>query len=262
MKKRIVAGNWKLYITDSTRAKKITSTLKRAAKSYSGVSVVLMPAAPLISTVSAAAGTGISVGSQTLSGFGEGAYTGYLSAESVRNAGATWTLIGHSEQRAREIEQMPAAGITDDMAAQQIHAAHAAGLSVMLCVGEVERDPQGAHFGTIATQLTSALKDVTKSGLKLAIAYEPVWAIGKSSSEAMKPADLEEMVIFIRKTLTDIFDRSVAVKIPILYGGSVDGTNVHDLLAQGGVAGFLVGRASTDAASFLEIIRAVGQQSR
>lgn len=262
MKKRIVAGNWKLYITDSARAKKITSALRRAAKSYNGVSVVLMPPAPLLPTVSSAAGTTIAVGSQTLSAFGEGAYTGYLSAGAVRNAGATWALIGHSEQRAHDIEGAPAAGLTDTMVAEQVRAAHEAGLSVLVCVGEVERDPHGAHFGTIATQLTAALKYVSKSGAKLAIAYEPVWAIGKSAAEAMKPADLEEMVIFIRKTLTDIFDRPTAIKIPILYGGSVDGTNVHDLLTQGGVAGFLVGRASTDVTSFLEIIRAVAQNSR
>jgi triosephosphate isomerase len=256
VKKLIVAGNWKSYVSDAAQAKTLASALKRTARDTAGIDIIILPPASLLAVVAAAAAkTMIAVGAQTVSPFGRGAYTGYVSAEAVKNAGASWALIGHSERRAQVIDGLQAAGESEDIIAAEVAAAHGAGLRVMLCVGELERDPSGAHFATIARQLSSALAHFPKSGAKLVIAYEPVWAIGKSAAEACKPADLEEMSIFIRRTLTELFDRAAATKIPILYGGSVDATNARELLVQGGVSGFLVGRASTDAKSFIELLK-------
>lgn len=257
VKKRIIAGNWKLYIEDKARAKKVVSAVKRAAGKLSGLEVVLMPTAPLISVVAdAVKGSSVAVGAQAVQPFEKGAYTGYVSPVAVKNAGASWTLVGHSERRQETLDGISAAGESDAEVAAQVRAAHEAGIKIMLCIGEVERDAGGAHFSVIEQQLTSALSACAKTNIKLAIAYEPVWAIGKSAEDAMKPADLEEMTIFIRRTLAELFGREGAVKIPILYGGSVDSTNARELLAQGGVAGFLVGRASADEKSFIELLQA------
>jgi triosephosphate isomerase len=255
VKKPIIAANWKLYIEEEEQAKKLAAVMKRKVAAHPSIDVVLMPPAPFISTIARTLGkSSIAVGAQAISAFSGGAHTGYISAASVKEAGATWTLVGHSERRAQTLDGLPAAAENDDALAAEVRAAEAAGLKVMLCVGEVERDPSGTHFGAVALQLTSALKVAPKLG-KLAIAYEPVWAIGKSAAEACKPADLEEMAIFIRRTLTELFGRAAAAKIPILYGGSVDASNARELLRQGGVSGFLVGRASTDAKAFIELLQ-------
>jgi triosephosphate isomerase len=117
----------------------------------------------------------------------------------------------------------------------------------------LERDAQGSYLALIAEQLTSALKG--NKTTKLVIAYEPVWAIGKGANDAMKPHDLQEMVIFIRKTLVDLVGRAAALKVPIVYGGSVEASNARALLKEGGVAGFLVGHASADADAFSALLK-------
>lgn len=254
MKKVIIAANWKLYVTEVEDAKKLTTAIKKRMAKVGGVEMVLMPSAPLMASVAATLrSSAILVGAQTVSPYLEGPHTGYESAAAMKSVGAKWALIGHSERRGSENE---------DVVQAQVQAAMKAGLSVLLCIGELERDPQGAHFSVIERQLSSALAHFSEKGTKLAIAYEPVWAIGKGAADACKPSDLEEMTIFIRRTLTELFDRNIATKIPILYGGSVDGTNARDLLVQGGVSGFLVGRASTTAASLLEIVAAVSDVPR
>ena len=167
----------------------------------------------------------------------------------LRDAGASMVIVGHSERRA--------IGETNELVRAQVVNASQAGLGVVLCVGEVERDPSGAYFSYVATQLSSALKDVSPAAhAKLVVAYEPVWAIGKSAADALQPQDVQEMIIFIRKILTEIFDRPIAATIPILYGGSVEPENAGDLMRGGGVSGFLVGHASTTLESFIGIILA------
>lgn len=127
----------------------------------------------------------------------------------------------------------------------------------ILCIGEREREKDGGHFELLEEQLVSALKGVPPSMLKkLVIAYEPVWAIGKHSESAIGPADLQEMVIFIKKVLADILDRKVALKVPIIYGGAVEPENAPSLIAEGGISGFLVGHASAQVEQFLEILEA------
>ncbi len=171
------------------------------------------------------------------------------SAKMLKSAGALFSIIGHSERRA--------AGEDDKSVRAQLEHALAAGLTPVLCIGEQAREAGGEHFSVIEAQLGSVLKNISKNTLKkLVIAYEPVWAIGKSVDDAMRPGDLEEMVIFIRKALVDLLDRKMALAVPILYGGSVEGANAAALIKEGGVNGFLVGRASARVEDFLAIIEA------
>ena len=147
-------------------------------------------------------------------------------------------------------------GESNELVHAQLTQAASMGLTAILCVGEKERDPSGAYFGVIEEQLSSAFKSAKKTEmLKIVIAYEPVWAIGKTAAEAMKPADVREMSIFIKKTLADIFERKAALKVPILYGGSVESENACALITEGDVNGFLVGHASAALNSFVEILK-------
>lgn len=243
--RHIVIGNWKMYIEKPEAAKQFVLTLKRRARSLSGVDVVLAPSFPLIPVLEEALGeSAVMLGAQTLSAFDEAKHTGDVSATTLRAFGVSHVIVGHSERRA--------AGESNESVKNQLAQALKNGLTAVLCVGEKERDAQGTHFGFVEAQLASALAAFTKG--KLIIAYEPVWAIGKTAAEAMKPAELQEMVIFIRKILVEHMDRSLALKTPILYGGSVEKENAAALVQEGAVSGFLVGRASTDVEQFIEII--------
>ena len=144
----------------------------------------------------------------------------------------------------------------------QFARALSAGLVGVLCVGEQAREQDGTHFGVIAQQLRGAFEGLQSMAAHTVIAYEPVWAIGGSAGEAMSAADITETVIFIRKTLAEILGRTTALKVPILYGGSVEQSNAGVLFAEGGGGGFLVGHASAEVHSFLGILQAVRPRSR
>ena len=241
MKKRLVIANWKMYMESPEEAKKFISTLKRKAASYEGVDAWVAPPFTMVPAL-----RGIKLGGQAVSAHA-GAHTGEVSADMLKEAGAAFVLVGHSERRA--------AGDTNADVHAQLAAAAGAGLSTVLCVGESERMPDGAHFTKIAEQLSSALDGAQSLASKLVVAYEPLWAIGKTAKDAMQPGEVEETVIFIRKTLADILGRKDALKVPILYGGSVEPENAAKLIADGGVNGFLVGHASADIDSFVEILK-------
>lgn len=249
-KQRLVVGNWKMYVESPKEAAIFAKTLRKKARGFQGTEAWLAPALPLIAPVAAALkGSSIKVGAQTASTYESGAHTGDVSATMLRQAGASFVIVGHSERRAM--------GETDDEIRAQLGAAISAGLHVILCVGEHERHPDGSHWQDVANELGRALSGTVPLKGKLLVAYEPVWAIGKSGEEAMKGEDLEEAAIFIRKILSENLGREAANKVPILYGGSVDAGNAKALVAEGGVAGLLVGRASADIDSFIEILKAV-----
>lgn len=247
----LVAANWKMYISTPEEAKKFIATLRRKARSFTGVDVVIAPSFTLLPLVAAALkGSPIRTSAQSVSVFDTGAHTGEVAAAMVKSFGATYSIIGHSERRAQ--------GESDTMVCAQMMHAAAAGLTPILCIGESERDPAGAYLATIVGQLRGALSGFKKDGVpKLVVAYEPVWAIGKNASEAMKGAELREMSIFIKKTLAEYFEKKAAMRIPILYGGSVEASNARTLLDEGDVSGFLVGHASADVESFIDILKAV-----
>ena len=245
-KKRLVVANWKLYIESPQEAKKFVSRLRRKSRLFSGVEVVIAPTYPLIPTVALGLkGSQIKVGAQTVSHFNEAKHTGDVSAHAIKLAGASYAIVGHSERRAQ--------GESDEMIQVALKRAIEAGVIPILCVGELERNGEGSHFTVLEKQL-SALRGIDSD--KLVIAYEPVWAIGKRAEDAIKAQELTELVIFIRKTLAEYVDRKAALKIPILYGGSVEPENASALINESGISGFLVGHASADPDSFFEILQA------
>lgn len=249
-KRRLVVANWKMYISTPEEAKKFASGLRRRARVFAGVDTVLAPSFTLLPLVALALkGSSIKTSAQSVSVFETGAHTGEVAANMVKSFGAAYSIVGHSERRAQ--------GESNEMVRAQLNHAAAAGLTPILCIGESERDQGGAYLATIVEQLSSALKDFKKGGVpKLVVAYEPVWAIGKTAAEAMKGSDLRETIIFIKKTLAEHFERASAMRIPILYGGSVEPINAEVLINEGDVNGFLVGHASAALDSFVEILKA------
>lgn len=241
-----------MYVEKPETAKRIALALKRSARSIKNAEVVIAPPFTLLPLLANefSKSKSIRVGAQTISAWDEPKHTGDISGAMLKSLGVSYAIVGHSERRSP-----PAGGgESEDVVRAEAECAYDAGLTTILCVGEAARDQSGAYLTHIANQLLSALKN--RSGNRLLIAYEPIWAIGKSAADAMKPADVQEMVIFIRKNLVDILGRAAALKVPILYGGSVEPENARELLVEGGVAGFLVGHASVEPESFISIIKA------
>jgi triosephosphate isomerase len=250
-RKRLIIGNWKMYIEDPEEAHAYALALRRKARTLTGTEVWLAPPALLLPDVAhVLESSPVRVGAQTVSAHNGGAHTGDVSAKTCKQCGALFALVGHSERRA--------AGDTQEVVRAQLERALEAGLAPVLCIGERERERDGEHFELLESQLTSALRGIPTQQLKkLVVAYEPVWAIGKHAESAMQPHELQEMVIFIRKVLADTLDRPRALKTPILYGGAVEAENAAVLMQEGGVNGLLVGHASAELEQFLEILKAV-----
>lgn len=249
-KTRLVVANWKMYVKSPERAVHFARGLQRRRRQFPGVSVVLAPAFPLIPLLAKVLQrSSIHVGAQSVSAYGDEKRTGEVSASMLKHANVSFVIVGHSERRAM--------GQTDEEIRAALLNASEEGLVPILCVGEKERDAAGGHFSQIERQLTLALRGRSeRSPKRLVVAYEPVWAIGKSAGDAMNPAEVQEMVIFIRKILADILGRSTALKTAILYGGSVEAENADMLIKEGGIAGFLVGHASAELDTFLPILKA------
>lgn len=247
-KRRLVVANWKMYIDSPEEARRFASTFRKRARIFKGVDVVLAPSFPLVPVVAEILkGSTIKIGAQTVSEFEDAPHTGEVSAATLKHSGVTFVIIGHSERRAQNE--------SDAVIHAQLERALLAGLTTVLCVGERERDAAGSHFSLIESQL-AVLKNLPLRAIaRIIIAYEPVWAIGKTAADAMKSAELREMSIFIKKTLAEQFDRAHALRVPILYGGSVEPDNAHALMAEGNINGFLVGHASADIGQFLDILR-------
>ncbi|OGZ41970.1 MAG: triose-phosphate isomerase [Candidatus Ryanbacteria bacterium RIFCSPHIGHO2_02_FULL_45_43] len=248
--KKLIVANLKMNPNSPDAARKLFYEIRKGARRFQRVHIVICPPfvfLPLFKKLTDNSG-GISLGSQNLFWEGAGAYTGEISGAMIRGVGGEYVIVGHSERRAHLAE-------TDEMVRKKLKASFDARLKPVLCVGEVKRDGEGKYFRFIQKQLASALKGVPRSCLSsLAVAYEPVWAIG--TGKPATPDDVLEMALFIEKTLSTMFSRKIAAKIRILYGGSVDSANAPEFLVKGRVAGFLVGGQSLHAERFLAIVHA------
>lgn len=176
----------------------------------------------------------------------KGSYTGEVSIDMVKDAGAKFVIIGHSERRKL--------GETDEMVNKKVHQALSKRITPIICIGETTRDEEGKYLGFIKEQLLKGLAGVPSDDFtKIIVAYEPVWAIGASA--AMNSHDVHQMTIFITKALIDLFRVKRQTVVPILYGGAVDPTNAFGILTDGNADGLLIGRQSLDPEAFSEILR-------
>lgn len=194
----------------------------------------------------------LSLGAQSVAPVTTVASTGMISAAMVKAAGATYSLVGHSESRAY--------GDTNEIVKEQLNRLLEKKLVPILCVGEKERDAHGWYLSVIKDQLESALQDVPKATLKrTVIAYEPVWAIGVNATREATPVECREMVIFIHKIIADLYDEKTSKSIPVLYGGSVDESNAGTFVREGGADGLLVGRVSLEPKRFVKIAESISK---
>lgn len=245
----LIAANWKAYVEDTTRAKALFSVSKRLT-TKSGHEIVLAPPAPLLGALARGNRSKVAFAAQDISRTTGGAQTGELTAQTYAAAGATYAIVGHSERRAQ--------GDTNEIVAEKLAHALAHGLTPILCVGETARDGEGRYLAFVRDELMSALDPLTpKERARVVIAYEPVWAIGKTAADAIHPADLTEMVLYLRKVLAGLLPGKGASRAQVLYGGSVEPSGVRDLTAGSGVDGVLVGHASVDPKTFSALVMAL-----
>ena len=246
-RKPLIAGNWKMNKNVSEGAE-LASEITGAEIDYSTRDVLFAPPFTSIYAVSEAVkknGGKALVAAQNIYFEANGAFTGEVSSDMVKSAGASWVILGHSERRS-------IFGETDEVINKKVKKALSDGLSVILCVGETlwEREA-GAEIETVLAQTGKGLEGVTDLS-NVVIAYEPVWAIG--TGKTASPADAEEMHKAIREYISRIRSKEQAENIRILYGGSMKPDNVKELMAQPDIDGGLVGGASLKAADFLKII--------
>lgn len=243
----LIIANWKAYVEDANKAKKLLSASKRLSR-LTRTEIVLAPSAPLLGILSSRNKSKVAFAAQDISVTTGGARTGELTAQAFAGAGAEYAIIGHSERRS--------AGDTDTIVLEKLSHALAHGLTPILCVGEHERDNEGRYLTFVREQITSALFNTpAKDRSKVIIAYEPVWAIGKSAEDAIEQNDLAEMISYIRKVLTELLPGKSSARALVLYGGSIETTNVRDLAASTGIDGLLIGHSSVDLATFVEIVK-------
>ncbi|WP_133001060.1 triose-phosphate isomerase [Luteimonas arsenica] len=247
MRKRIVAGNWKLNGSRGFAEGLLPDVA--AGLPAEGVDVVVLPPATLLAGLAGAWGDrGIGFGGQDVSEHAEGAFTGEISAAMLVDAGAAFALVGHSERRQYHAED-------SDLVARKFAAALAAGLRPILCVGESKDEREaGTTEAVIAAQLRPVLDLVGPEGFANAVvAYEPVWAIGTGLTAS--PQQAQDVHAFIRSEVASR-DAKIGNSLPILYGGSVKPANAAELFAQPDVDGGLIGGASLVAADFMAIVAA------
>jgi triosephosphate isomerase len=249
MANKIVVANWKMNPENISQAKKLFSQISRNANTLKRTKVVIAPPFLFISNLKAN-GKKVSLGAQDSFWGRTGASTGEISTVMLKNAGVTSIILGHSERRTF--------GETDSVVSKKVSDVLKEGLIPIVCIGEKERDEHGNYLSFLSEQIKKSLSGVSRRNIsQVIIAYEPIWAIGKTAEDAMNPHKLHEVVIFIYKTLTVLFGRELASKVVIIYGGSVESSNADDLIRNGNVKGFLVGRASLDSKGFGEILKAV-----
>ncbi|WP_103864765.1 MULTISPECIES: triose-phosphate isomerase [Aquimarina] len=250
MRKKIVAGNWKMN-KNLAETKTLLSDLTAKLGGSSDAEVIVAPTFTNLHTAKEAlGGTDIVVAAQNMHQAENGAYTGEISANMLKNIGVETVILGHSERRAYF-------GETDELLANKVNTALQHEMTVIFCFGEELQDRKNdAHFTVVENQLKEGLFHINTADWKnVVLAYEPVWAIG--TGETASPEQAQEMHAFIRKTIAQAFDQNIADQVSILYGGSVKPANAQEIFAKTDVDGGLIGGASLDADNFTAIVNAI-----
>ena len=249
MRKTVIAGNWKMNQTPAQTKEFITALAPMVAGKDACDIVLCVPFVDIATAVEAAKGTNIHIGAQNVHFKESGAYTGEISANMLCECGVEYVIIGHSERRQYF-------GETDETVNLRTKAALAAGLKVILCLGEVLSERQSGITNEIVSMQTKLdLAGVTAEELKnVIIAYEPVWAIGTGLTATPEQAD--ETCGVIRDTVAALYGAEAAADITIQYGGSMNDKNAAELLSKENVDGGLIGGASLKTDKFTTIVKA------
>ena len=246
MRKKIVAGNWKMNTTVPEGVELAKAVVAKSAEVPASVGlIVATPFTHLVSVAGVLNGR-VELSAENCADKEKGAYTGEVSVDMIKSCGAQWTILGHSERRQYY-------GETDAKLVEKTKLALAAGLGVILCVGEnLEQREAGKHFAVCEEQIKNVLYNFSAEDMKkIVVAYEPVWAIGTGKTATADQA--EEIHAFIRKVLADKFGAQVADDTTILYGGSCKPSNAKELFAMKDIDGGLIGGAALKADDFIQI---------
>lgn len=248
MRPPLIVGNWKMHKT-IREAREYVGLLRVELKETADRQVVLAPPFTALGAVAEAlAGTGIELAAQNVCDRDEGAATGEVSARMLAEAGCRHVLIGHSERRAYY-------GEDDALINRKLKSALQHGLQPILCIGETLSQREADQTFDVATrQLQEGLRGVGLSeATRAVVAYEPIWAIGTGLTAS--PEQAAAMHVFIRGVVSSIYGENFGLKVPVIYGGSVNPANIKALMAQREINGVLVGGASLEAKSFSRIVK-------
>ena len=248
MRKKIIAGNWKMNMTPS-EAVKLVEELKPLVKNEEADVVFCVPAIDIVPVVEAAKGSNIQVGAENMYFEDKGAYTGEISPAMLKDAGVSYVILGHSERRDYFHE-------TNEDVNRKMKKAFEYGLTPIMCCGEsLDQREQGITLDWIRQQVKVGYQGISADDAKKSvIAYEPIWAIGTGKTATTEQA--EEVCAAIRACIAEIYDEATAEAIRIQYGGSVNASNAAELFAQPDIDGALVGGASLKADAFAVIVKA------
>lgn len=246
IRKPLIAGNWKMFKT-TAEAKAFAESFKKLYKSSDVKVAICAPFTQLEGLKEAFKNTDIKVGAQNMHFADEGAFTGEISAEMLKEIGVDYCIIGHSERRQYFAE-------TDETVNKKLHKAFDVDIIPIMCVGEsLEQRDEEKAFEVVRIQITQGLKDINEKQVeKMIIAYEPVWAIGTGRTASSEQAN--EMCGFIRDVIDELYNDVVADKVTIQYGGSVKPTNATDIMNMEEIDGALVGGASLNPQDFIQIV--------
>ncbi|MBR9831165.1 triose-phosphate isomerase [Acidiluteibacter ferrifornacis] len=246
MRKKIVAGNWKMNLTVNEAESLVKELNQKVKEGVKADQLIVFPSFTNIVSVVNSIDYSINVGAQNCHESKSGAYTGEVSVDMIQSTGATVILVGHSERRAYF-------GETNELLAKKVDAVLAADMQAVYCCGETlpEREANN-HFRVIESQISEGLFHLDESGIsEVVIAYEPVWAIGTGVTASSDQA--QEVHAFIRSLIEKKYGNEIAEQISILYGGSCNPKNAEELFRQKDVDGGLIGGAALKANDFIQI---------
>lgn len=257
--RKLIVANWKMNPQTRKEAGQLSRAVQQGIRGAKNVEVVLCPPLPYLSIVNCQLSV-VGKGAQNCFYQQNGAYTGEVSPAMLKDIGCGYVIIGHSERKKY-------AGETNEIINKKLKAALRAGLKVILCIGEESRDSFDSRGRwtheldpKVKEQLVEAVKGVKKSQIgNIAVAYEPVWAIGTGNPAT--PDDVLSAKIFIRKIMSELYSRKDADKVLVLYGGSTNRKNTADFMKDGQMDGLLVGGASLDPEEFITMIKEVSEVS-
>ena len=250
MRKKIVAGNWKMHKNAEETEDLLNDLIDKLPQESDTLIIVAPTFVNLSSAVEHLQFTNIQVAAQNMHQKESGAYTGEISADMLKSIGVTNVIIGHSERRAYFNE-------TDELLAQKVTTALQHQMTVIFCFGEELKDrKENNHFTIVENQLKNGLFHVeAKDWENIVLAYEPVWAIG--TGETASPEQAQEMHAFIRETIRKKYGSTVADTVSILYGGSVKPDNAKEIFSKPDVDGGLIGGAALKASEFAVIVDSI-----